>query len=432
MFNLVHKTGNPSEKVQRGEYTIAFTLLAVALFLRIACIFHRHFDSDESQHLHVVWGWAHGLLQYRDVFDNHTPLFHLLCTPIFIAFGERPEVLFAMRLAMIPLYLLTLWSTYIIGRVIFSQRAGLWAMVFVGLFSRFFICSSEFRTDDLWIVFWLLAIVLLVRGHLTQLRSFIVGLFLGLAVGVSMKTTLLLFALGVSALATVAFSIVSYSSKPDFRRFSLSGLTMILGLLLVPLSLTLFFYFKGALVPFFYGTVEHNLLPGHGRWKIFQWKFFLFPVILALLWWGARTIVVYSTVSANIVMRRIFVFFVTGVYISALKIFWPIIERETMLPFYPLFIILITPLILTVIPRLITKQWGGTLLSRLLTSTIVPVFVALLEIGLLLVGAKPWRNDTLNQIRLLKDMLRLRVCHIITVTILHVFWANGIIPFSVK
>lgn len=407
MFNLVHKTENPSERVQRGEYIIAFTLLALTLFLRIVCIFRCHFDSDEPQHLHVVWGWAHGLLQYRDIFDNHTPLFHLLCTPIFVAFGERPEVLFVMRLAMIPLYLLALWSTYIIGQVIFSQRVGMWAAVFAGLYSPFFLCSLQFRTDDLWIVFWLLAIVLLVRGHLTQLRSFIVGFFLSLAVGVSMKTTLLLFALGVSALATVAFSIVSYSSKPNFRKLSISGLTMLLGLLLVPLSLTLFFYFKGALVPFFYGTVKHNILPGYGRWGIFQWKFFLFPIALAVLWGGSRIIVLYSTSSASIVTRRVFVLFVTGVYISALKIFWPLVERQSILPFYPLFIIIFTPIIVTVIPRWISKRFSNILPARLLSGIIVPVFIALLEIGLLLTKGTPWRNGTLYQIGLLTDVLRL-------------------------
>src|SRR6266849_5429986 len=94
----------------RGEYARVLTLLAALLLLQVTYLFRYHVNMDELQHLHVVWGWAHGRLQYRDVFDNHAPLFHLLCTPLFLAFGERPEVLYLMRLAMIPFYILALRS----------------------------------------------------------------------------------------------------------------------------------------------------------------------------------------------------------------------------------------------------------------------------------------------------------------------------------
>src|SRR5579885_3030270 len=36
------------------------------------------YNSDEGQHLHVAWSWTQGLLPYRDVFDNHGPLFGLI------------------------------------------------------------------------------------------------------------------------------------------------------------------------------------------------------------------------------------------------------------------------------------------------------------------------------------------------------------------
>lgn len=405
------ETENTSEQLSPIERIIVITFYAVILALKIIYIFRYRFDSDEPQHLHVVWGWAHGLLQYRDVFDNHTPLFHLLCTPIFIAIGERPEALFMMRLAMIPLYALALWSTYIIGRVIFSQRVGLWASVFVGLYSSFFLCSVEFRTDDLWIIFWLFAIALLIRGRITISRVFIVGLFLGIATGVSMKTTLMLITLCISALATIVFPFKGRLLKYSFRKLTPYAATMLLGLLLVPLALTLFFYFKGDLAPFFYGAVKHNMLSNHGRWRLFQWKFFLFPIILMLLWWGARAIAFYSTANAGIITRRVFVFFVTGVYISLLKIFWPLVEPQSKLPFYPLFIIFLTPLPLIVVPHWFAKRLSNVLLSRLLSGTLVLFLVAFIEMGilihLLLVHDTSWRNKMQNQIGLLTDVLQL-------------------------
>src|ERR1700704_3845443 len=100
----------PTRKARCSEHVLVFLALTVMLLVRVAYIFRYRIDSDEPQHLHVVWGWVHGLLQYRDVFHKSSPLFPLLGTPLFAALGERADVLLPMRLAMLPLYGLTLWS----------------------------------------------------------------------------------------------------------------------------------------------------------------------------------------------------------------------------------------------------------------------------------------------------------------------------------
>ena len=85
---------------------VRLTLLAswgAILALRIVYLREFRFDSDEPQHLHVVWSWVRGLVQYRDVFDNHAPLFHLMMAPVAAAVGERPGILYAMRVAMVKL-----------------------------------------------------------------------------------------------------------------------------------------------------------------------------------------------------------------------------------------------------------------------------------------------------------------------------------------
>ena len=78
--------------------------VAAVAVLRIALIFRYRIDSDEAQHLHVAWAWSHGLLQYRDLFDNHMPLFHILAVPLLRLAGENPETLLFVRLAMLPLF----------------------------------------------------------------------------------------------------------------------------------------------------------------------------------------------------------------------------------------------------------------------------------------------------------------------------------------
>ena len=70
-----------------------------------------------------------------------------------------------------------------------------------------FLCKfGEFRTDDLWTVLWLLALAVAVRGQLTWKRGLGVGFLLGTAVGVSLKTTLLLASFGVAVLAAASLT----------------------------------------------------------------------------------------------------------------------------------------------------------------------------------------------------------------------------------
>jgi hypothetical protein len=399
----VHTSEDIAGKMRRSEHAIAVMLFAAMLLLRIADVFHYPVDSDETQHLHVVWGWAHGLLQYRDIFDNHTPLFHLLCTPLFLAFGERSEVLYLMRLAMIPFSILTLWSTYRIGCVLFSHRVGLWAAVFAGLLPGFFFCSGEFRTDDLWTALWLLALAVLIHGCLTWRRSLIVGFILGAAMGVSMKTTLLLASLG-SAVLAVGFLSTKNRLQLTFRHLSLCVVVALAGLSLVPVAFALFFAAKGAFAPFFYGTVQHNILPGLGRWK-YPWQSLLFPTMLPALWWGARSIV-RRTPDVSLGARRVVIFLTPAVYISVLFSFWPLLTREDYLPFYPLFVLLLTPVVLA-IPYWIAPRRGELMPFIPHYTVLVPTVVAILEIACVVGGGSLWRNRTHDAIDLLAEVLRL-------------------------
>ena len=98
--------------VSRRWPAIAMLAAAAALLaLRVKTAFTLSMNSDEPQHLHVVWAWTQGLVPYRDVFDNHAPLFHWLCAPLLAAFSERADIVALMRLAMIPLYFAALALT---------------------------------------------------------------------------------------------------------------------------------------------------------------------------------------------------------------------------------------------------------------------------------------------------------------------------------
>src|SRR5438067_9674765 len=196
----------PRTSAMQKILRIPLTAVAAAFALRLALIFRYRFDSDEPQHMHVAWGWAHGLAQYRDVFDNHMPLFHLLSSPLFAATGDDPRLLFAARLSMVPLYLAAIFLVWRIARSLFDETTAWWSAALAAVVPPFFLGSLEYRTDDLWLVLWLGVIAVAVSNASPLRKAVIGGLLLGGALGVSMKSTLfatvLVIALAVTLLLT--------------------------------------------------------------------------------------------------------------------------------------------------------------------------------------------------------------------------------------
>src|SRR5258708_3561395 len=118
----------------RWESIAMSMCIAAAATLRLIAVFRYRIDSDEPQHLHVVWAWANGLLQYRDVFDNHMPLFQILFAPLLRAVGERPDALIAMRLAMVHLYTAMVTLTFRIAASCYPRRIAIWSTIIAALF----------------------------------------------------------------------------------------------------------------------------------------------------------------------------------------------------------------------------------------------------------------------------------------------------------
>src|SRR5438046_7411242 len=116
-----------------AEFVAAAGFLVLMVCVKILNMTRYRFDSDESQHMHVIWAWARGFVQYRDVFDNHMPLFQIMFAPIFGLIGDRATILYWMRFILLPMYFVGAWCTYRIGEILFSRRAGLWAGFLVGV-----------------------------------------------------------------------------------------------------------------------------------------------------------------------------------------------------------------------------------------------------------------------------------------------------------
>jgi len=103
---------------------------------------------------------------------------------------------------------------------------------------RFFYTSTEFRTDDLWAVFWLLSLVVAVTGTFTLRRAFVFGFILGLAFSVSLKTLLLTASVGIATAVALALGAWFGSTPIPWKRLPLYLLVIFCATVLIPAALS--------------------------------------------------------------------------------------------------------------------------------------------------------------------------------------------------
>lgn len=385
---------------RRWPVVVAF---AVLLLLRVLYAFTLQVDSDEPQHLHVVWAWTQGLLPYRDVFDNHTPLFQLLLSPLLAALGERADIVPLMRLAMIPFYALALWAGWRIGCTLWSRRTAALATLLTALFPFYFVLSVQFRTDDLWSPLWVLTVLVGVTGTPSLRRMAASGLLAGLALAVSLKTTVLLIA------GAIAVALVLLIWRLGGRRFDVVALTR--GAIAFALTAALplaafaaFFAAEGAWAQTWYCTVQHNIVPGLGDWSGHRLAHVVrlgaFPALLLLsaggLWRTLR-----RTQDAERWLRRSVVLAGAVLYVGALVSYWPLVPAQDLLP--------VTPMLMLGLVALVEHDRGArSVVARSRRSLPLWLLLFLLfDLGVIVTLRPPWRDRAALQENHLAEVLRL-------------------------
>jgi hypothetical protein len=353
-----------STRSWRAELWIVAALLLLGAALRIVMAWRFRVASDEPQHLHVVWAWVRGALPYRDVFDNHMPLFHLLSAPALLVVGERPTAVLWMRLLMLPQWGAALLVTALIGRRLFSPRVGAWSAVLAGFCPLFFFCSLEYRPDVLWTGLWLLAVLIAIGGAPTARRGFVLGVVLGTAAAVSLKTMLMLLAFGIAAPLTVW---LAPAGRRPWRRALSSGAAAAAGCVLAPGLVAAFFLARGAFGAFLYGTVWHNASPTFETGDRAAVRI-VATALMILGTYGARSIV-RQAASLELGLRRAFVLLVVVTYAALLIGLWPLWSRQDDLPAIPLVAILVTGGLVAL------RRPSGTILIALATGIEVAAVV---------------------------------------------------------
>lgn len=384
------------------EFVAAATLLTAMIALKLANLTTYRFDSDEPQHMHVIWAWARGFVQYRDVFDNHMPLFQIMFAPIFGVIGDRATILYWMRFILLPMYFVSAWCTYRIGELLFSRRAGIWAVLLAGLFTKYHFISLEFRTDNLWAPLWLLCIVTLISGALTVARGLVAGLLLGLCFGISMKSALLLAMLLMSA--PIALFLVGRKQMSQSWSHLARCTTAFCGMTaLVPAVIAGAFAVAGLWRNFRYCNFDHNFLPHLDVKNHRPWFIIIFPVTFPFVIYVAR-LIVRAAPTPSVAFRRAFIFLICGFYTPALYSFWNLLTRQDFLPYYPLAFVLISGALLAISPHLAQYDLP---LSHYLRRLPLPAFIGLLDLILVIATRPFWIDRAKVETNLLRGVLKL-------------------------
>lgn len=392
----------------RTEFILAATLFGLLVALKILSIVRYQFETDESAHAHVIWGWTRGFVQYRDIFSNHMPFFQIMFAPIFGLIGERPTILCWLRFILFPMYFVAAWSTYRIGTLLFSRRVGIWTVILVGFYGYYYFISLEFRTDNVWAPLWLLCIVALITGALSIRRALVAGLLLGLCFAVSMKSTL--FLLSILVATSLALLLVGRERLgQSWIHLARCAAIFLAITLIMPLSVAVFFWFKGVWPDFRYCVFDFNLLAA----QVYKGRLFykspagLASIALLL----ALTVVVYvlrrrarDFGEPVLVFRRAFILFVCIFYFVAIKSgLWLLSSDSNYPPFLPLVSVLLTGALVGLSERLSS----GDKISRIFRLVPLTAIVALLELFLLARTRLLWKNGAHRETNLLRDVLAL-------------------------
>jgi hypothetical protein len=345
---------------------------------------------------------TYGFVQYRDVFDNHMPLFQIMFAPVFGLIGDRATILYWMRFILLPMYFVGAWCTYRIGELLFSRRAGVWAIILAGLFSKYHFASFEFRTDNLWAPLWLLCVLTLISGSLTVPRALKAGLLLGLCFSVSMKSVLLLVTIVVGA-SIALFLVGRKELGQSWSHLARCAAAFFFTTFLVPGIIAVAFALGGLWHDFYYCNFEHNILPHLSPKNHPAWWIFIFPIVFPLAIYAAL-LIVRAAPEPALAFRRGFIFLICGFYSPALYSFWNLLTRQDDLPYYPLAFVLYSGGLLAISPYFARY---GSRIGRYLRCIPLPAFVALLELFLLIASRPFWIDRARLETGLLRGVLKL-------------------------
>jgi hypothetical protein len=285
------------------------------------------------------------------------PLFHWLAAPFFLVLGERPDVMFWLRLLMIPLAIVCSLLTGWCAAALYGIRAGWWSALLAAAFPTYFIYIGQFRADVLWTVFCLACFAIYLLWPTTSWKAFVLGLCAGAALTASLKTVLASLAVLTALPAlwvveqtqrrfwpqSIDQSHTGTSLRPapgSSARFKLAVLPVSLflfGALLIPMAFLAFFLERGALPSLWYCLFSHNSagLKLHSAAKLLEPPCWIVLPAAFYAWWELRR-------QSPRARERALCAFIAAFYCLILTVMLHQVTRQDLLPLIPLLAIWIS------------------------------------------------------------------------------------------
>jgi hypothetical protein len=388
------------------ERKFFLALVVIIMAVKAITIIHFRADADETQHAHVVWEWASGHLQYRDVFDNHMPLFQMLCAPFMALIGPQAQIMIWLRILMLPIYAGCLWCIFRLAEELYSPRIAPWLALAAGALPKFFYTSTEFRPDDLWAFLWLFALLVAVTGKFRTPRAFIVGLIIGLTFATSLKTVVLSLSLLTAVIIALPFAWARREGPGPLQIFSRLGVyftrlaAILAGAIIPPAAVVLYFKSKYAYWIMYYCVILHNIVPKMKRWGHFDSHLGIFPVTV-LLMAAVAWLIARQPRDTQLAMRRIIITIMPWLFLAFLLSYWPDITREDDLPYTPLTPFLAVPFIILLRQIIKTPNLEAKFFTWVLPAVCFAEMLCVWNVN-------PLRTDRLkNTSRSIADVLKL-------------------------
>lgn len=222
---------------KKSQFIILAIILAGQIILRL--LLSAPIDMDEAIYGYFGQRILAGDVPYRDVFDHKVPGIFFIYALIIKLAGNS---IISIRLVALFFTLLTTIVIFLIGKLIWHERAALWAAAFHGIFINGFIIQGTTANTEIFINFFsILSLWFFLLANKAENRNDFLVFLSGLLAGLSFMTKpVAIFNFFVLFVFTLFFK------KSVLKRI----LYLLLGFFGFPLIFSLYFLIKSALVEY--------------------------------------------------------------------------------------------------------------------------------------------------------------------------------------
>lgn len=160
------------------EKLITFVLIILSF---LVCLFHI-IDHDELEAIHTAWKIMRGQVMYIDFFQQKPPFFHYALIPVINIFSESVNTIYLCRLYVYLYYLVIVGSTFFMSKYVFGNQSKYISVILLLSCTFFTDKLTEVRPDVAYMMFGMLAILLIFRKlKVDNLSLLLSGIFFGLS-----------------------------------------------------------------------------------------------------------------------------------------------------------------------------------------------------------------------------------------------------------